>query len=160
MAVRRQTARRVRALVLTPAAVLLAAGVAHPLAAQPPAGAPPAGGPMGGPGGRGPGMRAVLFQGITLNAAQQAAVDSIQNASRERMRARMQQQGGGAPADDAARAARREAMMQEMQSDRAAMRAVLTADQRTAFDANVARMAARMRERMPQGGPGGPAARR
>ena len=142
---RRHSARRVRALLLAPAAVLLAA-VAHPLMAQPPAAAPPA----GGPGGRGQAMQAMLFEGITLTAAQRATVDSIQGAARERMRARMQD---GAPADDAARAARRQEMMQAMQKDRDAMRAVLTADQQKTFDANAARMAERMRARM-QGGPG------
>lgn len=149
MIARRDTARRVRALLLAPAAVLLAAA-ARPLVAQPPAGGPPAGGP--GAGGRGAGMmRAMLFEGITLTDAQRATIDSMQAASRERMMARMQ---GGPPADDAARAARRQEMQQEMQKDRDAMRALLTADQQKAFDANVAKMAERMRERA-QGG-GGP----
>jgi Spy/CpxP family protein refolding chaperone len=107
---------------------------------------------MGGPGGRGMGgMRAVLFEGITLSDAQRTSIDSIQAASRERMMTRMQ---GGPPTDDAARQARRQEMTQTMQKDRAAMRAVLTADQQKTFDANVARMAERMRERM-SGGPGG-----
>jgi Spy/CpxP family protein refolding chaperone len=144
----RDTARRVRAVLLAPAAVLLAAIAARPAVAQPPAGGPPMGGPGGG--GRGAGMlRAMLFEGITLTDAQQATVDSIQGASRERMMARMQ---GGAPADEAARAARRQEMQQEMQKDRAAMRAALTAEQQRVFDANVARMAERMRERAPAAG--------
>jgi Spy/CpxP family protein refolding chaperone len=150
--VRRHAARRVRALLLTPAAVLAAvlpaAGAAAPLVAQP-AAQPPAGGP-GAPGGmRGRGMQAALFEGITLTAAQQATVDSIQGASRERMRAQMQ---GGPPADDAARQARRQQMMAAMQRDRAALRAVLTADQQKTFDANVAALQERMRERMQGGG--------
>jgi Spy/CpxP family protein refolding chaperone len=45
-------------------------------------------------------------------------------------------------------------MMQAVQRDRDAMRAVLTADQQTTFDANLARLRERMRARM-QGGPGG-----
>jgi Spy/CpxP family protein refolding chaperone len=143
--VRRDAARRVRALLVVPAAALFAAAAARPLDAQ-----PPAGGPAGGER-RGQGMRAVLFEGITLTDAQRAAVDSIQGASRERMRARMQE---GRPADDAARAARRQEMMQAVQRDRDAMRAVLTADQQTTFDANLARLRERMRARMP-GGPGG-----
>jgi Spy/CpxP family protein refolding chaperone len=143
--VRRDTARRVRALLVTPAAVLLAAAVTSPLAAQA-AEQPPAGGPGGM---RGRGMQAALFEGITLTAAQQATVDSIQGASRERMRAQMQ---GGPPADDAARQERRRQMMEAMQKDRAALRAALTADQQKAFDANVAKLQERMRERMQGGG--------
>ena len=110
------------------------------------AGSPPAGGQVGrrGPGG---GMRQMLFEGITLTAAQQAKVDSIRGAYRERMMASRGANGGasgGADArpDSAAFAARR----QMMNDQRAALRAVLTPDQQRTFDANVTRMEQRRRE--------------
>lgn len=144
----------------------LVAGAAGTAVAQPPAGGPPPGAPRGmgpgGPGGRG-GMQALLFEGITLSDAQRAKVDSIQGARRAMMRERMQAMqggtqggtpGGGMP-DSATMAARRQEMRTAMEQDRAAVRAVLTADQQKTFDANVARMQARQRERMQNGGPGG-----
>ena len=104
------------------------------------------GGP-GGPGGRGgPGARdAMLLRGITLSSDQQQRIDSIRAAYRTQMD-QMRQSGGDR---DAMRAQMRP-MMEKQQAD---IRAVLTADQQTVFDQNVAEM----RSRMQQGGrPGGP----
>jgi Spy/CpxP family protein refolding chaperone len=110
---------------------LSAAAPAARLLAQPPAGQPPAGAPDGRRGGR---MRAPLFEGITLSAAQQGRVDSIRRAYRERMRAE----------GDERRQSRR-ALMEERQ---AALRGVLTADQQRTFDTNTQRMRERMQQRM------------
>lgn len=132
-----------------------AAGTA---AAQPPAGGPPPESPRGmGAGGRG--MQAMLFEGITLSGAQRAKVDSIQGARRAMMRERMAglrdgPPGGGRP-DSATMAARRLTMRTAMEQDRAALRAVLTPDQQQTFDANVARLQERQRQRTQHGGPGG-----
>jgi Spy/CpxP family protein refolding chaperone len=152
--------RRSRGLALVAAA--LVAGAAGTAAAQSPAGGPPGGPPGGRPGGMGRGgqQQAMLFEGITLTDAQRAAVDSIQGARRAAMRERMMgMQGGGAPGggvpDSAAVATMRQEMRRAQEQDRAAMRALLTADQQKAFDANVARMQDRQRQRMQNGGPGG-----
>ncbi|HEX5076885.1 MAG TPA: hypothetical protein VFW03_26995 [Gemmatimonadaceae bacterium] len=92
----------------------------------------------GGQGGQGRGMQR-LMQGITLDAKQQASVDSIQKAYRAEMPP-MQQ---GTPPDSAARAKR----MEVMQKEYAAVRNVLTADQQKVFDKNLADMRAQMRNR-------------
>lgn len=138
------------------AGAVLAAGVAGSAAAQPPEGGAP-GGSMGGPmrGGPGGGMQRMLFEGIALSDAQKGVIDSIQTARRSAMRARMQQQGAqaGGPPDEAARGAMMREMRTAMEQDRAAVRAVLTADQQKTFDANLARM--RERRQQMQGGPGG-----
>jgi Spy/CpxP family protein refolding chaperone len=118
---------------------------ASPLAAQGGMGGPPPGGMGGGRGGMsGQGgmmgrQNEMLFKGITLTAAQQAKVDSIQAKGREEMMAMMQ--GGGQD-----RAALRDVMMQTRAKQMADIRGVLTAEQQAAFDKNVAEM--------PQG-PGG-----
>ena len=127
--------------------LLLAAVVlsASSLAAQGGMGGPPPGGMGGGRGGMGGqgGMMGrqneMLFKDITLTAAQQAKVDSIQAKGREEMMAMMQ--GGGQD-----RAALRDVMMQTRAKQMADIRGVLTAEQQAAFDKNVAEM--------PQG-PGG-----
>ena len=146
------------------AAVALVAGVASVAAAQSgqagqaPAGQPPMG-PGGGPGmrGMGGGMQRMLFEGITLSAAQQASVDSIQGARREAMRARMEAMRAGGPPDEGARATMMQEMRAAQEQDRQAMRALLSADQQKTFDANLARMQEMMRQRQQQGGgPGGP----
>ena len=129
------------------------------LAAQPAMGQPPMGGAMGQPpaGGRGGRMMEMLMDGITLTDAQKVKVDSMQAANRARMEARrsqMQSQGG--PPDSATRATRRQEMMQEQETQRAAIRAMLTPDQQTRFDANVAHVREQMQQRMGQGGPGRP----
>ena len=98
------------------------------------------GGRMGRRGGdRGP----MLLQGITLSADQQSQVQAI----RERHRAEMQGLNPRENPDDRAK------MMQNMQTQIAEIRAVLTPDQQTQFDKNVAEMRQRMQQR---GGPGTP----
>jgi Spy/CpxP family protein refolding chaperone len=131
---------RIRLLLAT---VVLSAST---LAAQGGQGGPPPGGMgggrggmMGGQGGMMGRQNEMLFKGITLTAAQQAKVDSIQAKGREEMMAMMQ--GGGQD-----RAALREVMMQTRAKQMADIRGVLTAEQQAAFDRNVAEM--------PQG-PGG-----
>jgi len=87
----------------------------------------------GGQGGQGRGMQR-LMQGITLDAKQQASVDSIQKAFRAQMPP-MQQ---GTPPDSATRAKGREIMQKEY----AAVRNVLTPDQQKVFDKNLEDMRA------------------
>ncbi len=124
---------RIRLLLAT---VVLSAST---LAAQGGQGGPPPGGMGGGRGGMMGRQNEMLFKGITLTAAQQAKVDSIQAKGREEMMAMMQ--GGGQD-----RAALRDVMMQTRAKQMADIRGVLTAEQQAAFDRNVAEM--------PQG-PGG-----
>ncbi|NUS34736.1 MAG: hypothetical protein HOQ17_16950 [Gemmatimonadaceae bacterium] len=107
--------------------------------------------------GRGPGGRGgvggfgradqALLRGITLSADQQQRVDSIRAGYRAQMdQMRQQEQNGGDR--DAARSQMRTMMEKQL----AEIRAVLTPDQQTQFDQNVAEM----RSRMQQGGrPGG-----
>jgi Spy/CpxP family protein refolding chaperone len=95
-------------------------------------------------GRRGGDRMQMLFQGITLTADQQSQVQAI----RERHRGDMQGLNPRENPDD------RTKMMQNMQSQMAEIRAVLTADQQTQFDKNVAEMRQRMQQR--GGGPGGP----
>ena len=94
--------------------------------------------------GRGNRMTEMLLRGITLGAAQQKQVDSVAAAYRAQMPAFTP----GTPPSPEDRAKRRE-LMQKQQAD---IRALLTADQQKTFDANVAEMRARMRQR---GGPPG-----
>lgn len=118
------------------ALVVAAMVVAAPLAAQ-------QGPPGGRPGGMGQGrgdpaaMQArqneMLFSGITLSAAQKAKVDSIQAQSRAQQQEMMQ--GGGMRDPET-----RQRMMEQRQATFAAIRAVLTPEQQTKFDANVAAM--------------------
>lgn len=89
---------------------------------------------QGGGGGRGGRMMTALFQGITLTDAQQKQVDSIRTAYRPQMQSAGQD-----------RAARRD-LMQKQTAD---LRTVLTPDQQTTFDKNMADM----RSRMGGGGP-------
>lgn len=137
---------------LRKALVVAALVVAAPLSAQQGAPGGPPGGPPGGMGqGRGDpaAMQArqneMLFQGITLSATQKAKVDSIQAAARTRQQELMQ--GGGMRSPET-----RQAMMQQRQETMAAIRNVLTADQQTKFDENLASMpAAQAGGRPPQG---------
>lgn len=108
----------------------------------------------GGQGGRGMGggqggeraqqmqqrQNEMLFRGITLSETQRAAVDSIQAAGRERMRAAMQ--GGGGMQDPQAR----ERMQTMRQEQMAAIRRLLTPEQQAQFDKN--------QQEMPQPGQG------
>lgn len=139
--------------LLAAGATLVAVAAMTPLGAQPPAGSPPPSeaGPRGPGRGREMMMR-MLFQGITLSDAQRTRVDSVLAAYAARRR--VPGAGGAAmagPPDTATIAARRQAMQEE----RASIRSVLTADQQQTFDANVAQLEARMRERM-GGGAGRP----
>ena len=85
------------------------------------------------PGGRGPGRRMqILFRNITLTAEQQGKVDSIQ----AHYRSQMPSFSAGTPPDSATREKVRGLFRHEL----ADLRAVLTADQQTAFDKNVAEM--------------------
>ncbi len=83
----------------------------------------------GGGGDRGSRMMAALFQGITLSDAQQKQVDSIRAAYRPQMQSAGQDRG-----------ARRDLMQKET----ADMRTVLTSDQQSTFDKNLADMRSRM----------------
>ena len=95
-------------------------------------------------GRRGGDRTQMLFQGITLTTDQQTQVQAI----RERHRSEMQALNPRENPDDRAK------MMQNMQTQIAEIRAVLTADQQTQFDKNVAEMRQRMQER--GGASGGP----
>jgi Spy/CpxP family protein refolding chaperone len=106
-------------------------------------------GPGGGPGGRmGARQMEMLFQGITLSAAQVAQRDSIAKAMEPEMaKLREELMGGGGPPGPEGMAKMRE--MNEKQ--RAAWRAILTDEQKKVFDQNVANMPAG-RGRPPGGG--------
>jgi Spy/CpxP family protein refolding chaperone len=103
------------------------------------------GGGLGGPGGAGR-MDQALLRGVTLSPDQQQRVDSIRTRYRAQMDQMRQQQSGD-------RDAARTQMRATMEKQQAEIRAVLTPDQQTQFDQNVAEM----RNRMQQGGgrPGG-----
>ena len=95
--------------------------------------------------GRGnrPNMSAMLFKDITLSAAQQAKVDSIEAKYREQMQAL--RNGGGDPQE--MRAKRGELM----QKQRDELKAVLTDDQKKVFDKNAEDMRQQMQNRRPPG---------
>jgi len=95
------------------------------------------GGPPQGGGQRGAQMMARMMEGITLSAAQQAKVDSIVAASRAestKMREEMQA-SGGQPGPE---------MMEKMRAVTTkrndAIKGVLTAEQKTQFEKNMANM--------------------
>lgn len=111
-------------------AVAATAQAQQPVSKDQPAGQPPAGG--GGRGGMGNRGMQMMMEGITLSAEQQAKVDSISGAFRERMMGMGRPQQG----DTTGMGAR----MKLMSDRNAAIRAVLTADQQKTFDANVAKM--------------------
>ena len=99
----------------------------------------------GGPGG--PGRRdEMLMRGITLSADQQQRIDSIRASYRTQMD-QLRQQGGGD------REAMRGQMRPLMERQPADIRAVLTPDQQTTFDQNVAEMRSRMQQGGGRGGP-------
>jgi Spy/CpxP family protein refolding chaperone len=113
-------------------AALLAFSAAAAVAQAPPAG-PPQGQGQGPGGGRGAAARMqALLQGITLTAQQQAKFDSIQGAYQSQMPAFTP----GSPPDSAAMARRRE-IGQKRDAD---LRAVLTPEQQTVWDTNMANM--------------------
>ena len=80
-------------------------------------------------GGRGGRMSAALFQGITLTDAQQKQVDSIRTVYQPQIQS----------------ASDREARRGIMQKQTADFRTILTPDQQTQFDKNLADLRSRMR---------------
>ena len=101
-----------------------------------------------GPGGGGQGMQQrqneMLFKGITLTDAQKAKVDTIQAKARDEQRALMQAGGMQDPAT-------REKMMGIRTKTHADIRAILTPEQQTQFDKNVAELPMGGGRRPPQG---------
>ncbi|MEJ7760401.1 MAG: hypothetical protein WKF55_12520 [Gemmatimonadaceae bacterium] len=88
-------------------------------------------------------MQAMLFEGITLTSAQQDQLTVIRRNAAKARQEHMPDGAKGGPPDPAMRK-----MMMEMQAkQQAEMRAVLTADQRTIFDRNVAAMKSRQEQR-------------
>lgn len=88
-------------------------------------------------------MDAMMFEGITLSAAQQAQIDSL----RERHRGEMQGMDPRNNPDD------RQKMMQMMQARMAEVRALLTPEQQAVFDRNVQQMRDRRMRRDSSGAP-------
>src|SRR4051812_16703564 len=145
-------------LLMAAFAAVTSAGAA--LAQQP---AAPSGAPGRGPGRGGPGgmmMDRMLLDGITLTDAQQAKLDALRAADREKMEAERGNQAGRADME-AIRAARekgdtatagkliaeqRAKMEARREAQVASIRALLTADQTAKFDANVAEMKKRQAE--------------
>jgi Spy/CpxP family protein refolding chaperone len=120
--------------IATLSALLLAASAAVAVAQAPPTGGPPQGTPgQGGGGGAARRMQAML-QGITLTAPQQTRFDSIRAAYQAQMPAFTP----GSPPDSAARAK----SMEVRQRRDADLRAVLTTEQQTIWDRNMANMPA------------------
>lgn len=134
-----------RLMTLTATTMVVLAISALPAAAQGGGGGGMGGGGMGGGGDRGARMQAALFQGITLNDTQQKQIDSISAAYKaSRSGATM---GPGMSSDD------RQKMRASMQQETADFRTVLTPDQQSVFDQNLANMRSQMRPR--GGGQGG-----
>jgi Spy/CpxP family protein refolding chaperone len=96
---------------------------------------------MGGQGGFAQRRMQMMLNGITLTATQQAKIDSIQKAYQDKM----PPMTPGQMPDSATRAQRFELMRQQNMD----IRNVLTTDQQTIFDKNVADMQARMPRRPP-----------
>lgn len=119
--------RALRVAVLVGAVVMAA-----PLSAQAPAQGQPQ---RGDPAAMQARQNEMLFAGITLSAEQKTKVDSIQTAARTAQQSAMQ--GGGMRDPET-----RQRMMAQRQATMAAIRAVLTAEQATVFDRNVANMPA------------------
>jgi Spy/CpxP family protein refolding chaperone len=146
------------------------AAVAGASAAQAQTGGPPdRPRPEGrGPGGRmgpgGPGAAGMLLKGITLSEAQEAQLKAFNDAERAKMQAAGPQGRGGnmeairtaRESGDTATANRlmrqqRTEMVARRDTQAATIRALLTSDQLTTFDANVAEM----KKREAEMGPGG-----
>ena len=94
-----------------------------------------------GEGRRGGGMGGMLLKDITLTDAQKAQVKTIREKYLpQQMELRKAAQAVGGPPDEATRT-----KMMDLQTKQAAeIRAILTADQQTQFDKNMAEMKARM----------------
>lgn len=90
---------------------------------------------MGGPRG----MAMMMMQGITLTAEQQVQVDSIAVKAQRERQALM----GDQSMDQDTRRAKMREMMAKQQDE---IRAILTAEQKTVFEKNVAEMQARMQQ--------------
>jgi Spy/CpxP family protein refolding chaperone len=102
---------------------------------------------QGTPQGQGEGRRAMggmLLQGITLTDAQKAQVKTIREKYLpQQMELRKSAQAVGGPPDQATR----DKMMALQNQQAADIRAILTADQQTVFDKNLAEMKERMAAR-------------
>lgn len=103
----------------------------------------------------GQGMARALFRDIELSAEQRTRIQQINQSYRAehkqlRERVRAARTEGQRP-DSAQRAAFRQQGMQIMQRQRADVRVVLTAEQRTTFDRNVQELQQRMSERRAKG---------
>jgi Spy/CpxP family protein refolding chaperone len=83
--------------------------------------------------------QAALFEGITLTASQQAAIDGIR-AKHRAEHGKTMQSSGSTPSGSRQDGAAREKMADMMEQQNAEIRAVLDADQQKVFDANVATM--------------------
>src|SRR5690606_26685074 len=116
-------------------------------------------GPDGDRAGRRGGPEAMLLKGITLTDEQTARIEELRRqqtttmqASRAKNREAMQAARAARASGDTAAArtqmtARRQEMEQVRAGHLASLRGVLTAEQRTRFDANVAEMEKRRQER-------------
>lgn len=160
--------------------ILLSLGLAFSLAGVAAAQQPGKGGARGDRAGdqRGPGMRGrggpdgLLLKAITLTEGQRAQIAQIRTTQREEMattreqrREQMQQLRAARQQGDTAAVQQlvernRAAMQQERERHLAAIRTVLTAEQRVQFDKNVAELQARVAQRGerhpgPHGGHGG-----
>ena len=133
---------------LAVAGIALCAGASIASAQGAPAQAPQGGPPQGGMrGGRG---MAMLFEGITLTDAQQKQVQDINEKYTAQMRALFPNGRGGGPPDDATRA-----KIDDIRSKQnAEVRALLTTEQQTIYDKNLAE-ARKRREQMGNRPPGG-----
>ena len=98
-----------------------------------------------GQGGRGGGgMGGMLLKDITLTDAQKAQIKTIREKSLpQQLELRKAAQATGGPPDEATRTK----MMDLQEKQAAEIRAVLTADQQKAFDANLKEMRDRMEAR-------------
>jgi len=94
--------------------------------------------------GRGDRMGGMLLKDITLTDAQKDQIKTIREKYMpQQMELRKQVQATGGPPDEATRA-----KMMDLQNKQVAeIRAILTADQQTVFDKNVAEMKERMNSR-------------
>ncbi|MEX2152589.1 MAG: Spy/CpxP family protein refolding chaperone [Gemmatimonadaceae bacterium] len=126
--------------------------------------------------GRRGGPDGLLLKDIALTEGQRAQIAQLRKAERDKVEARREQgkkqvdemraarERGDTTAARAIRARNRQAMEQERAQHIAAIRTVLTADQRVQFDKNVAELKQREQERGARfgksGRPGGPGGQR